>query len=123
MSITLEIPDAIWLSANQRIHWSEKARRTRWVRVMAKSAAIRSPKHQRAVITAWVGYPRAGRVDPANASPLVKAAIDGLVDAGVLPDDNSDHLPAVTFRRDVKCRAGIHTLRLEISPITQEGIA
>ena len=86
MSITLEIPDAVWLSANQRLHWAEKARRTRWVRATARAAALHLPKYSRVTITTWVGYPTSGRADPANCHPASKAAIDGLVDAGVLPD-------------------------------------
>ena len=123
MSITIEVPDAIWLSANQRLHWADKARRTRWVRAMAKSAALHLPKYSRAVVTSWVGYPRAGRADPSNAAQLVKAAIDGLVDAGVFPDDDSAHVVDGGYRRDVKCRPGIHTLRLVIEAINtqQEG--
>ncbi len=120
MTVRMEIPDAIWLSANQRLHWAEKARRTRWVRTLAKSAGLRLPKYSRAVVVAWIGYPRAGRADPSNAAPLVKAAIDGLVDAGVFPDDDSTHVIDGGYRRDVCCRAGIHTLRLEISAMPLE---
>ena len=54
---------------------------------------------QRANVTATVHYPRAGRQDPANTGPTVKALIDGCVDGGLLPDDDATHLPAVTFRR------------------------
>lgn len=100
MTLRIEIPDAIWLSANLRLHWAEKARRTRWVRAMAKSAALRLPKYSKAVVVAWIGYPRAGRADPSNAAPLVKAAIDGLVDAGVFPDDDSAHVIDGGYRRD-----------------------
>lgn len=116
MSITLEIPDAVWLSANQRLHWAEKARRTRWVRAMARSAARDLPKYSRVTITTWVGYPTSGLADPANCHPASKAAIDGLVDAGVLPEDDSLHVVDGGYRRDPKCRRGIHTLRLVIDP-------
>jgi crossover junction endodeoxyribonuclease RusA len=123
MSITIEIPDAIWLSANQRLHWADKARRTRWVRAMAKSAALHLPKYSRAIVTTWVGYPTDRRADPANCYPTAKAAIDGLIDAGVLPDDDSLHVVDGGYRRDVKCRPGIHTLRLVIEAFNtqQEG--
>ena len=36
--------------------------------------------------------------DVAACYPAVKAAIDGLVDAGVIPDDNPVHLDRITFR-------------------------
>jgi len=35
--------------------------------------------------------------DTAACNPAVKAAIDGLVDAGVVPDDNGRHVRSITF--------------------------
>jgi len=40
---------------------------------------------------------RRWRQDCGSCFPSVKAAIDGLVDAGVLPDDNPDFVRALTF--------------------------
>lgn len=37
------------------------------------------------------------RQDVGACLPVVKAAIDGLVDAGVWPDDNPDHVLSVRF--------------------------
>lgn len=37
------------------------------------------------------------RQDVAAVFPAVKAAIDGIVDAGVLPDDSAKHLVSLTF--------------------------
>jgi hypothetical protein len=37
------------------------------------------------------------RQDVAACAPAAKAAIDGLVDAGVIPDDTDRHLASVTF--------------------------
>lgn len=35
--------------------------------------------------------------DPGNNMPAAKAAIDGLVDAGVIPDDIPNHVASITF--------------------------
>lgn len=40
---------------------------------------------------------RRWRADVAACYPSVKAAIDGIVDAGVLDDDDDTHLLSVTF--------------------------
>jgi hypothetical protein len=40
---------------------------------------------------------RSGRQDVGACLPVVKAAIDGLVDAGVWPDDTPDHVLSIRF--------------------------
>lgn len=40
---------------------------------------------------------RRGLQDVAGCHPAAKAAIDGLVDGGVLPNDTPDHLRSLTF--------------------------
>lgn len=42
-----------------------------------------------------------GRPDVGAVAPAAKAAIDGLVDAKVIPDDNPDHLVSLTFLQPV----------------------
>jgi hypothetical protein len=51
--------------------------------------------------------------DVAACAPEIKAAIDGLVDARVIPDDTAIHLHAVTFRPPDIC--GIDGVRLTIT--------
>lgn len=115
---TIDIPREWWLSSNQRLHWAAKAKRTKAVRHAAMIAARNAqlPTFQTVAVCAWIGYPRNGTADPSNAAPLVKAALDGCTDAAIWPDDNSEHVVAVTYRRDVTTkRPGMHTLRLTIT--------
>lgn len=90
------------LSANGREHWGSKAAATRKIRDTAHLAAKGTPALRRAMLTARGGpvMERAHvlavlhpadrrRRDPANIYPAVKAALDGIVDAGVLADDDS----------------------------------
>ena len=116
--ITVDIPREWWLSSNQRLHWAAKAKRTAAIREATKIAARNAalPTFNVVHVCAWIGYPRAGKADPSNAAPVVKAALDGLTDAGLWPDDDSEHVIAVEYRRDTGTkRPGIHTLRLTIT--------
>ena len=55
---------------------------------------------------------RRGVPDPGNTYPAVKAAIDGLVDAGVIPDDTDRHVHRLTFHPTLidtqRARHGLH---------------
>lgn len=117
-TLTLIIPDAWWLSSNQRLHWADKAKRTRNIRAYTalKARNDHVPTYETAHVTAWIEYPTNGRADVANSAPTVKAAIDGLVDAGVLPDDDTRHLLGPDFRRTPgRAPKHTHTIRLVIT--------
>lgn len=83
------------INANDRMHpvkqspYIKAIRNTAWA--LARQAKL--PKLQRAYIV-YVIHPdtKTRRRDPGNWSPSAKAAVDGLVDAGLLPDDNHTHL-------------------------------
>lgn len=98
---TIELPAGMrLLNANDRVHWAKKARITRQLRDTACWLA----RHQKiptlrcARIIAEYRPPDRRRRDPANWSPSAKAAVDGLVDAGVLPDDDARHLVGPDMR-------------------------
>lgn len=117
--IALTLHPAVWLTANQRLHWSTRMRRTRMLRALAASEArITGAAGKRlgaSTVTAVIGYPTTGRADPTNAEPTVKAIIDGLVDARVWDDDDHIHLPRVAFERDPKkAPKSMHTVTLII---------
>ena len=71
-----------WLSANDREHPLKRARRVKEWRTAA----------------GWLGRD-VGAVE--NLAPTAKAIMDGLRDAGVLPDDDTTNVPVVTFRSAV----------------------
>jgi crossover junction endodeoxyribonuclease RusA len=82
------------LNANGRVHWRTRARITKTLReaacVVAKQQRI--PRLGRVEMT-LVLHPHDKRLrDAHNWYPSFKAAIDGIVDAGVLADDNSRFL-------------------------------
>lgn len=83
------------INANDSIHFRRKAELVKVIRNAAWTMARHSniPALQRAHIY-FVIHPDTSikRRDPGNWAPSAKAAVDGLVDAGILPDDNKDHL-------------------------------
>lgn len=117
--LTLTLHPAVWLTANQRLHWSTRMRRTRMLRAYAASEArihgLAGRRLGPSVVTVVIGYPTTGRVDPTNAAPTVKAIVDGLVDARVWDDDDHRHIPSVAFTRNPnKAPKGTHTVTLII---------
>jgi crossover junction endodeoxyribonuclease RusA len=119
-TVAFTIPADLWLSANDRRHWADKAKRTKGLRQLGYYELpneLLSANLGTTHVAAFIGYPRNGRVDPANAAPTVKALIDGMVDAGVWPDDDSTYVIGPTYLRDkASGQAGVHTVRLVLTP-------
>lgn len=117
-TLTIPLGKSEWYSSNDRIHQMQRYRIAKAVRAKAKLLAkqhlepITGPVH----VTAFIGYPKGvARADPSNASVL-KHILDGLTDAGIWGDDDSEHIPAVAYRRDASTgRTGLWTVRLEIT--------
>ncbi|MFI7532614.1 hypothetical protein [Streptosporangium sp. NPDC049376] len=88
------------LNANNRLHHAPKARLTAAIRAAGKQAteAAGVPPLARAHVFGILHPATRGRRDPANWYPSFKAFIDGLVDAGVLPDDDDTHLVGPDMR-------------------------
>ncbi len=96
----LEYPGRPWTTNAERKgnHW-ERAKLTKeW-----RSAFTLLARAQRIPPLAWFTviaepHQKGGRLqDVAGCAPAVKAAIDGLVDARIAPDDSSEFLRLVTF--------------------------
>lgn len=107
MQISFPISSDMWMTSNSRLHWAEKARRTRKLRelgcMVGRSEINRlhltRPVFSRCVVAANIMYPRRGRADPANAYPVIKALVDGLTDAGYWVDDDSEHVAKLEILR------------------------
>lgn len=110
------------LNANDRDgHWARRKRITDTLRQAAGWAARGQhiPLLDRAHVLGVYEPPDRRRRDPANLYPSFKACIDGLVDAGVLPDDDAAHLDGPDMRLGEVCRKGRLVLRItEIAPKT-----
>jgi Holliday junction resolvase RusA-like endonuclease len=108
-----------WISANERTHWAVKAAKVRsWRQAAAVHArAAKIPQLARASVLVEPCWTTARRLDPANLAPTSKACLDGLTDAGVWLDDDSEHVVAVTFKRGPRVK-GLARLRLTITELS-----
>ncbi|MGX6605606.1 hypothetical protein ACWKSP_26260 [Micromonosporaceae bacterium Da 78-11] len=108
---TLTIPaPAKWLNANQRTDLRRQTPdRRAWRdagRVYAMQAKL--PKLERAYLLAELRFADNIRRDVHNLYPTIKAVVDGLIDYGLLPDDNHHHLvgPDLRYGPKVAKRSG-----------------
>lgn len=92
--ITIPAPCG-WINSNQRTHRMAQAELTKaWRRAGLEAVPHAWEPFIGAVhITATITKKRAGRYDPNNLWPTIKAIVDGVVDSGLLPDD--DHLHVI----------------------------
>lgn len=95
MTYTLTFP---WprppLSANDRLHWARKSRLTKEIRttafMLARNGRIPAMGCCQVQLV-WTVTDRRRR-DSDNTYPTFKAMCDGLVDAGVVPDDTPEFM-------------------------------
>lgn len=101
-TVTMTIGAQNLLNANQRMHWQKRRKIVELLRRAARDAAAsqNAPRLERAHITVLVAWPDRRRRDVHNLYVTVKACIDGLVDYGLLPDDDDTHLTGPDLRVD-----------------------
>ena len=80
------------ITANDKMHWGVRARLTKQLRQWGyllgregEGVARLGLTHARVEVE--IAYPDRRRRDRSNLAPTVKALMDGLIDAGLLPDD------------------------------------
>lgn len=116
------------LNANQRLHHAPKGRLTKAIRDAAHQAVTENPLLMAALAAAKPGplferahilgviRPRSNRrIDPANLYPSFKAAVDGLVDAGLFEDDDHTRVVGPDMRLGAKIRGG--QLLMVVAPL------
>jgi crossover junction endodeoxyribonuclease RusA len=124
--VILIIPaPAPWLSANQRVDLRRQTPDRRAWRdaghLYAKQAAL--PKLQRVHIIATLRFRDARRRDPHNYYPTLKALVDGLVDYGLIPDDDDKHLIGPDIRLGQVMQApGLGEVWLDITDLDANGV-
>ena len=88
------------LNSERRSHWSKRASLTKATRErffwLAKEANIPKLDIVKIDVVPLVES-RRQVADVAAHYPSAKAAIDGLVDAGIIPDDNDRHISRIRF--------------------------
>ena len=85
------------ISANDRDHWRVKARKVAEIRGTASKHVAETyglPYHADHITVGLIYVPRDRRRRDADnlVVPLMKALVDGIVDAGVVVDDDTEHV-------------------------------
>ena len=106
-------------NAERTWHYHKRAKivketRERWY-ILTKQAQI--PRLNRISIAVTpLAVNKRWRPDVGACYPTVKAAIDGIVDAGVIIDDNPQHLDSIIFFTvDIVGRDGLRLMITELS--------
>lgn len=99
---TVDVPMAIRLKSgrlrpmthNDRLHWRAHATKVRKIRQAVHLRAREQNIPAAAHLTVTLHYRTGGRsvTDPPNLTATSKPAIDGLIDAGLVPDDTPNHV-------------------------------
>ena len=119
-TIMFTIPREQWVTSNSRLHHYEKAKR---VKILRETGAIQARAQkishyaQPVQLMIGIGYPTAARSDPSNSEPTVKGLVDGMTDAGVFKDDDSEHVTVLSFYRFLeKSPKSTHTVCITVIP-------
>lgn len=115
---TLRAAVRLWThNAERTMHWAKHGDLTRLVRrtfgVLARQAQI--PCLRSVHITAQPYQKRGRLADPGAHQPAVKAAIDGLVDAGVLEDDSGSYVASLRHLPPLRATGSTDELELTLS--------
>lgn len=104
------------INEERKLHYMERARRVKeWRETfywLAKEAKI--PPCTAITIEAFPIQQRGKLGDVLNNYPAAKAAIDGIVDAGVVPDDSPEYVRAITLHAPTR---GENALRVVIHAV------
>ena len=116
LELTIPAP-CDWLNSNQRLHRMVHAKRTAaWreaARVALSGPSWWAPFDGPVHIVCTVHKTRAGRWDAGNLYPTAKAIVDGLVDAGVIPDDSNEWVTGPDMRAGEKRAEPCVVVRVE----------
>tara|TARA_Y100001938_G_scaffold149843_1_gene238249 strand:+ start:4216 stop:4617 length:402 start_codon:yes stop_codon:yes gene_type:complete len=98
----LEDDERPWtLNSERSWHWSKRASRTKTTREkffwLAKIEKIPHLEYVSIDVVPLTSSSTGSIADPASHFPAAKAAIDGIVDANVIDDDNGKYIQRITF--------------------------
>lgn len=122
-TLILDVPRDLWWTSNELLgmHYQTAGKKARCVREAAKQAALFLALEPVVTcrVTVTASIPTARRFDPTNiAGTVSKHALDGFTDAGLWPDDDSEHVLFVGFQRGPKTGTrGLYRLTFEIEEV------
>lgn len=109
------------INSNHRIHHHKRAGMTRVLRQRAHTLAEANNAPAllpRVEVNAHIIRPNNRKYDPGNLYPTAKAIVDGLVDAGLMEDDDWRHLEG-PFMRHGGINPDTPGIRLEIKELPE----
>ncbi|MDO4243506.1 MAG: hypothetical protein Q4C85_07085 [Actinomyces sp.] len=126
-SLRFTVPKSLWMSANRQI--ARPGHRQRIISDLhvlaalgARQAGVRRLPEPCTIV--WeICYPKGTgpKADPPNAYPTSKALLDGLVNAGLLTDDNANVVVVQAFCRGPNTRRqGVHEVLLTATALEVE---
>ena len=105
------------INANHRTHWRAKAEKTRfWRHLAAEQFRGVPPVTGMVRVEVLISWPDQRRRDTTNWAPTGKACLDGVVDAGVMPDDSDRYVIGPDMRRGY----GPHEVRVILTRIHED---
>lgn len=106
--------------AHNMHHHAVSADRRRWREAGALLArAQRIPALERIAVDCWGRYPGGNLPDPDAVAPSLKGVLDGLVDAGVIPDDDGSHVAWVRYLAPVVDRSRLVALMVRVGEVAE----
>ena len=116
--LLLDVPAPCKLiNSNDRMHRMAKAKLAAiWRNAGTLAARGHPPITRRVRIVATIWKPRGGRWDPNNYHDTTKPLVDGLVDAGLLADDDHLHVVGPDHRYGGRGEARIVLAIEEVGP-------
>lgn len=139
--LIIALPAGLTLvNSNQRQHYRTKGKLAAAIRATAQETVTENPAimsalaeakpgplFQRAHILGIYRPATARRADPANWYPSFKAAVDGLVDAGLLDDDDHEHVVGPDMRLGEKTKGAqlvlvVRSLAAGEDPLDDAGV-
>lgn len=121
----IELPAGVTLmNSNDRLTIRQRARLTKDLREAGQAAALKAkvPRLERAYVTCYLRPHTRGRRDPGNWYPSAKAFLDGVVDAGVLADDDSTHVlgPDMRLGEIIKPRPQLVLVLTDLTRLSEQ---
>ncbi len=94
--IELRVPGKLWtINSERRMHWAKRATLTKNMRMAgwAMALAYQIPRYETAHLVVTPHQSKRGPIADSHAFyPAVKAMVDGLVDAKIVPNDTQEYV-------------------------------
>ena len=118
--LTIPVSPEEWTLQNHRLHPQAKAKKVKALRNKAGWLARQNLEPVIGPVAIFArAYVKSGILPDADAiAPMVKAAIDGLVDARIIPNDDGENLYLVGYgrpSRDRTLKPKMHALMLVVT--------